>query len=179
LNDLAKWDVEKQTETATPVDYSYICVDPTGDTTTTKYYNQTAAQMAAAIAASPIIYRKSMDWQINKFNLFDGHIQTVNNTGFTWGVWRPDLTESEVKIVQRDGQTFKHVFTYTYDYKKNMGVSAGRAEYSGAKTGSKFEDLAGDWYEYKKVTQVQFSEAVWTGAAGNPWTNTIPLCVIE
>lgn len=158
LNDLAAWDTDKTLDVATYRTWTTIIVDPTGVETTTEYRNATTAQKDAAIAASSIIVRKNGRFKLNAHLLYDGHITTHDSTGFTWGFLIQDKTFTRAHIDRREGKTYLVTYRYTYDERKNMGVRNGRELYAGAKSGSEFSDLAGDWYYYRKVTKVEYNE---------------------
>jgi hypothetical protein len=171
LNDLGAWDTDKTLDTATYRRWTTITVDPTGTTIDVHYRNATEAQKDAAIAASSIVVRKTINFTPNAHLLWDGVISTHDSSSFTWSYLVQGKYYTRAHIVHRDNNRYLETYKYTYDEKKNMGVKNGREEYSGAKTGSNFSELAGDWYYYLKVTKVEFnSQDITTGPATLPIT---------
>lgn len=161
-------DVRKIVETGEKYTDSYTVPDEDGDVTVTRYFNHTAAEEKALLAAlSATRSNQASPGQVNKFRKFDGvivsrpprrgssaHNRTpVDETGKTY---------TRVELIHRDGVEYARTWTYTYNVKQDWGISSGYSAYNGAKAGSSFQLIGDDWYKYEKVTDIKVSEVVVT-----------------
>ena len=121
------------------------------------FVNASNTDMATMLALYPGYHIiPSYGW--NKFALMEGTIKFTPWLGYGSNpndfLDETDKEESEVETVTLDGITYKRVTTYTYDLKRDEGVSTGLSAYSGALNRSFFNMLGNDWYFYKKVTDI-------------------------
>lgn len=166
LNDLNAYDVKRVTETGEKFVYTFTIPDERGATYVTRYYNHTDVEERALLGAlNSARSNTATPGQINKFRLFDGVIVSRPASGASGGsnkfAWsQTGKTQIEKRIVDVDGVRKVQTWTYTYNMKKDWGISGGSTDYSGAlMPGSFFHDLGNDWYFYKKVTNINVTEA--------------------
>lgn len=112
----------------------------------------------------------------NKWELMEGQIKFV-----PWEVYggvdntlvdETGIIEYETSIVKDGGKIIKRNLKYTFDLKRDSGISTGASDYSGAMSGSSFHTYGIDRYEYKKVTSILLYEYE-LGVDLVTWTVTI------
>ncbi len=157
-------DVRKIVEEGEKYTDSYTVPDEDGDVTVTRYFNHTAAEEKALLAAlSATRSNQASPGQVNKFRKFDGVIvsrppRRGSNAHNRDAVDKTGLTYTRVELIHRDGVEYARTWTYTYNVKQDWGVDSGYAAYTGAKNGSNFSLLGDDWYKFEKVTDIKVSE---------------------
>lgn len=163
LNDLGVYDVREIVETGAKWVYTYTVPDVNGAYTVTLYFNHTQAEELALVAALSATNSNSFSPDpMNRFGKYDGRIvsrplDTTANAKWQWEVTGKTFERTEA--FERGGKDYVRTWKYTFSAKRDWGISSGYAAYSGAKSGSSFEDLGGDWYHYVKVTKIEVKQA--------------------
>ena len=168
-----QYDVRRRIETGEKFVQSFTLPDERGNITIIRYFNHTLAEEQALLAALDAGRNNSASpGAINKYAKYDGVIVSrpasgaASGSGSEFAVEETGLKQDEKRLVTVDGVRKVQTWTYTYNVKKDWGISGGWTAYSGAKQpGSFFHDLGNDWYEYKKVTGISVAETAFTPGA--------------
>lgn len=131
------------------------------------FRNHTSTALQALLVATKY-YRVSPGVQLNRFGLLDGTLTLSIDAGGGGGDGSYELitdepgTEERVEIVTISGSVYKRVFTYTFIIRRDWAADDGISRYAGAKSGSEFRLLSGDWYYFKKVTEISVTDTLIT-----------------
>jgi hypothetical protein len=131
------------------------------------FRNHTSTALQALLVAT-LYYRVSPSVQLNRFGLLDGTLTLSIDAGGGGGdgsyvpLYDEESSEERAEIVNVSGKWYKRVFTYTFALRRDWGLEDGITRYAGAKSGSEFRALSGDWYYYKKVTAISVTDTLLT-----------------
>lgn len=161
-------DVTEQEETPGAATVETIDVPYDGDKTVkiVIFRNHTKAALQALLTASTY-YRVSPSVQLNRFGLLDGVLTLSISAGGGGGdgqyvpFYDVAFTEVSSNIVEIAGKSYVRKFTSTGIMRRDWG-SDGISRYSGAKSGSRFNPLHGNWYEFKKITGIVATDTLVT-----------------
>jgi hypothetical protein len=162
-------DVDEQEETPGPATVETVTLPFDGDRTVTIliFRNHTKAALQALITASKY-YRVSGSPQLNRFGLLDGTLTLSIDAGGGGGdgsyvpYYDEAFTEEKSDVVEIAGKYYKRVYTFTGIMRRDWGLTDGISRYSGAKAGSHFRPLSGNWYEFKKITAISMTDTAIT-----------------
>lgn len=154
------YDVEVTTDTPGPF-LSHVVSSPIPGTDAyehvVSFINATGADLAGIVASYPM-HHISPGYSWNKFALMTGSIKFTPWIGRGGGaedyIDETNIEEVDVTTLSQGGVWYKRTRTVTFSLKRDQGVSSGLSIYSGALTGSSFQNLGGNWYAFKKVTRI-------------------------
>ena len=131
------------------------------------FRNHTKTALQALITASTY-YRVSASVSLNQFGLLDGILTLSIDAGGGGGdgayvpIYDEPVTEYKTQIVEVSRKWYLRTFTMTGILRRDWGLDSGIALYSGAKGGSVFKPLHGNWYEFKKITDIVATDVLVT-----------------
>lgn len=161
------WDTILREETATKWMMTDTVPDAQGDYIVMRYGNYKLAEQEALIAG--LVGDNTNSWSpqgVNAYGLYDGAI-IIKPHDENWKNKFRFEASGLVEYTQpvrtnREGSLSMMQYKLIYDIRLDWGVSTGLTGYDGAKWGSWFRHLGGDWFYYKKVTNVYVREAPYT-----------------